>query len=213
MRVPSIPRALVVPAAIVLLLALAGVSAAAAFDALRWERRLERGDARYAVAVGDGAMWTPDTVLPESWSRALVGAADDVAYRRALRRFWATNPHAPIRIFADVAARSGAELELTRVERADSNPVRRSALANARGALAVEEARGVAAQRAFFLRRAADHFRRAVTLDRANTDAQYNLELVLRLLGQSGTAQGDGGPGRSSVTAPGAGAATAGSGY
>lgn len=209
----SLRRGLGLPAAIVLLLVVAGLAAAVAVDSLRWERRLERGDARYAVAVGDRAMWTPETILPGGWSKELLGVGDDVAHRQALRRFWATNPHAPIRQFADVARRSGAELELTRAERTDSNPVRRSALANALGALAVEEARGAASQRTFFLRRAADHFRRAVTFDGTNADAQYNLELVLRLLGQSAFGPGGTGPGRSSTAAPGAGAATSGSGY
>jgi hypothetical protein len=82
-----------------------------------------------------------------------------------------------------------------------------------RGALLLEEARNTTTQREVFVRRAIQQFRKAVTLDPANTDAVYNLELALKLLRRAGAEPGGAGEGRAPLPAPGAGAATTGSGF
>lgn len=206
-------RRLAGPVAVVALLALAVLLALLAADVLRWQRQLERGDVRFASATGEVGMWTPGAVLPAGISRALLGVGDDVAFRKAVQRFWLSRPREPIRRFADITLRSGAERELARAFGSDSSRERRSALANLRGALALEEARGTPVQEAVLLRRAAASFRQAVALDGENDDAKLNLELTLRLLRRAAAGPGGGGGGRAETPASGAGAATSGSGY
>ncbi len=200
--------------AVVLALAGSFVLVAFAADLVRWDRELERGDAVFAAgAPVRQAGWEPETTLPAGVSRSVLAVGDDLAYRGAVRRFWLSRPREPIRVFADVTRRTGAERELARVAEGDPSPARRAHLAILRGALLLEEARASPIQREVFVRRAIAEFKRAATLELGNEDALYDLELALRLLRRSGSEQGEGGTSRAPLPAPGAGAATSGSGF
>lgn len=192
---------------------LAAAAAALAADVLRWDRHLERSDLRFAAARGEPDMWTPDTLLPAGVSRALLGAGDDVALRRAVQSVRFSRPRSPVRQFADVTLRSAAEGELARAAQADPEPQHGALLANLRGVLALEEARLAQAQSSVLIRRAVFSFREAIRLDADYEDAKFNLELALRLLQRSGSETGGGGGERAETPASGAGAASGGGGY
>jgi hypothetical protein len=209
----EVVRRFAAPGAVVLALALAVAIALLAADVLRWERQVDRGDLRYASDLGQSGMWTPDTILPAGVSRMLLGVDDDLAFRNAVQRFWLSRPRAPVRRFADVTRRSGAERELARLVSGDASGERRSVIANLRGVLVLEETRGLGVQRSVLLRRAIEHFRQAVTLSASNDDAKFNLELAMKMLRNAGRSAGGGTGGRPENVAPGAGAATSGGGY
>jgi len=208
------PRARAVAGAIgvVALLLGAVVLTLLAADLLRWDRQVERADAAYVSGAGTAERWQPGTSLPAGVSESLLGLGDDLRYRRALQRFWASGPRAPIREFEDVTRRSAVEREVARVADDDPDPVRRAQLLVLRGALLLEEARNSPVQREVFARRAIDHFKQAATLDPTSPDAIYDLELALKLLRRSGAAQGEGGDARSPNPDSGSGAATSGGG-
>ena len=200
-------------AAAVASLALAVVLALFAADVLRWQDHLDESDLRFALASGTADTWTPDTVLPERISRTVLGVEDDLAFRRALTRFRLSQPRRPVQQFADVTLRSVAETSIAHAVRLDPGREQRALLANLRGVLALEEARGVELQRSVLLRRAAAGFREAIAIDPDYEDAKFNLELALRLLQRSGAEAGGGGGERTETPASGAGAASSGRGY
>lgn len=183
-----------------------------AADLLRWEDEIDRSDAAYVAGTDTTRTWAPETLLPAAVSRSLLGVSDDLEYRRAVQQFWASKPRAPILKFDDVTTRSGAEREVARVADETDDPVRRAQLLVLRGALLLEEARNSPVQREVFARRAIDLFKQATTLDPANADAIYDLELSLKLLRRAGAAQGEGGDARSPNPDSGSGASTSGGG-
>jgi hypothetical protein len=211
--VRAVVRRFAAQGAVVLALCLAVVVAFLAADVLRWERQIDHGDLRYASDIGEAGMWVPDTILPTGVSRTLLEVGDDVAFRNAVQRFWLSRPRAPLRRFADVTRRTAAERELARLVGNDASPARRSVVANLRGVLVLEETRGLGVQRSVLLRRAIEHFRQAVVLDRGNDEAKFNLELAMKMLRNAGRTAGGGSSGRPENIAPGAGAATSGGGY
>ena len=182
-----------------------------AADVVRVREAIDSGDARFATAAGVRGMWSADTALPDGMAKGMLEADDDLAFRSAVQRFRLVRPREPVTQFSQLTVRSGVERELAKAARDDDDPVRRAALSNLRGALAVEESR-LGAGSAPPLRRAVTHFRRAVELDPTNPDAIYNLELVLRLLSRSGSSSAGSGE-RAATPASGAGSASAGSGY
>ena len=183
-----------------------------AADVLRWHEEIDRADAAYVSGADTTRSWEPDTLLPAAASQSLLGLDDDLSYRRAVKQFWASKPRAPILAFEDVTTRSGAEREVARVADELSDPVRRAQLLVMRGALLLEEARNSPVQREVFARRAIEHFEQAATLDPANPDAIYDLELALKLLRRAGAAQGEGGDARSPNPDSGSGASSSGGG-
>jgi hypothetical protein len=205
-------RALGAVAVVAMLVASVFLVAVAA-DILRWERAFDRADAAFASGESRSAVWAADTVLGAGISRNLLALDDDIAYRNAVRRFWASGPRQPIREFADVTRRTGAEREVARVSETEPDPERRAQLSILRGALLLEEARNSPAQREVFVRRAISEFRRAASLDPQNEEALFNLELALRLLRRGGSDSSSGQNSRSPLPAPGAGAATSGGGF
>jgi hypothetical protein len=176
-------------AAMVVALAAAAFLAVLAADVLRWRGQLQRADLRFRAVPGDTRVWEPDTRLPVSWSRGLLGLSDDVAFRRALQRFRLGRPGEPARDAHDVAVRSEADLALRGVADDETSPDRRSRALLLSGVLQLEDARGNGPRGGASLRRALDSFRGAIRTDPANEDAKYDLELVLRLI-QSGGGQG-----------------------
>jgi hypothetical protein len=197
---------------VALLVASAAILAAVAVDALRVDRHLATADVGFSTRLDRDTSWTPETLLPSGIARGILGLGDDLSYRRAVQRFWLSEPRAPLREFADVTRRAGAERELAELAEGSGSAEQRSLLSNMRGGLLLEEARSTPSQREVFVRRAIEQFQRAIALDASNDDAVHDLELSLKLLRQTG--QGDAGEteGRSPLPSPGAGAATSGSG-
>lgn len=200
-------------AGVVALLVAAMLAATLAVDLLRTEARFDAADAAFSSGLDTQVSWSADTLLPAGISRGVLGLGDDLRFRKAIQRFWLSRPRGPLKEFADVTRRSGAERELARLGESDSSAQRRAVALTMRGALLLEEARNTTTQRQVFVRRAIDEFRKAVVLDPSNGDAVYNLELALKLLRRSGAGPVEGGDGRSPLPSPGAGAATSGSGF
>ena len=197
--------------AVAALVVAAALLVALAADVLRWDRQIRDGDIAYGA--GAAAAWEPNTLLPRGVSSSLLGVEDDLAYRRAVDRFWRSKPRDPIRVFEDVTRRSAAERVLGQTFGSDGNRARRSQLAVLRAALMLEEGRSSPTQRQVFVRRAIEQLERAVILDPSNDTAIYDLELALKLLRASGSGVAGSGDTRSPLPAPGAGSATSGSGF
>ena len=203
----------VAAAGVAALLVVAILSAMLAADLRRSQRRVESADVAFTSGVDQRVSWAGDTLLPAGVSRDVLGLGDDIVFRNVVQRFWLSKPRDPLREFADVTRRSGAERELARLADVDTSAQRRAVALTMRGGLLLEEARNTTTQRQVFVRRAIEQFHKAVVLDPSNGDALYNLELALKLLRRSGTDPGGGGEGRAPLPAPGAGAATSGSGF
>ena len=211
MRVRPWMRPAAGAAAVAALVLVAAVLVALAADVLRWDRQIR--DADIAYGAGAAATWEPNTLLPRGVSSSLLGVGDDVAYRKAVDRFWRSKPRDPIRVFEDLTRRSAAERVLVQTFTNDGNPTRRSQLAVLRAALMLEEGRNSPTQRQVFVRRAIEQLERAVILDPSNDTAIYDLELSLKLLRASGSGVAGSGDTRSPLPSPGAGSATSGSGF
>jgi hypothetical protein len=193
------------------LLALSLVLVLLAADVLRVQRALEHGDSRFGPVAGGVGMWEADTTLPAGVAERVLGVDDDVAYRAAVQRFRLAQPRQPVQQFSQLTVRAGADRRLAAAIREEGDPQRRAALHLLRGGLALEESR-LGSDSGPPIRRAVTQFRLAVELDPTNVDAQYDLELALRLLARSGDTSGGSGE-RAATPASGAGAGTAGRGY
>jgi hypothetical protein len=169
-------------AAAVAMVAVAGFLAVLAADVLRWRGHLEHTDLRVGRAPANTGIWTVDTRVPGDPAAALLEVDDDVAFRRALQLFRLGNPRRPARTQHDLNVRLAADSRLADVSEADPDRAIRSRAAMLRGILSLESARGEPLRASVHLRRALGALRTAIKLDAANTDAKYDLELVLRLI-------------------------------
>jgi hypothetical protein len=166
--------------------AVAALFAGAAFltllaaDVLRWRGHIEEADFR--VRSGNTRIWTADTRLPRDPAAKLLAVADDVQFRRALQLFRLGNPRRPARNQHDLNLRLAADSRLADVAEGHPSASVRSRAAMLRGLLALETARGEPLRAETSLRRALTELRTAIRLDDRNTDAKYDLELVMRLL-------------------------------
>jgi hypothetical protein len=167
-------------AAVVALLALAAFLIVLAADVLRWRGHIEEADFR--VRSGNTRIWTADTRLPRDPAAQLLAVDDDVRFRRALQVFRLSNPRRPARNQHDLNLRLAADGQLADVAENHPSPSIRSRASMLRGLLALETARGEPLRAATNLRRALSELRNAIQLDDRNTDAKYDLELVMRLL-------------------------------
>jgi hypothetical protein len=166
--------------AVASLFALAAVLTVLAADVLRWRGHLERADFR--VGTGSTRIWTADTRLPGDPAAELLDVEDDVAFRKALQLFRQGNPRRPARNQHDLNVRLAADSRLADVVEGHRSAPIRSRAAMLRGLLALETARGEPLRAETSLRRALTELRTAIRLDDRNTDAKYDLELVMRLL-------------------------------
>ena len=167
-------------AAVLALFASAAILTLLAADVLRWRGHIERADFR--VGSGSTRIWTPDTRLPGDPAAALLDVDGDVRFRHALQLFRLGNPRRPARNQHDLNVRLAADGRLADVAEMDERASIRSRAAMLRGLLALETARGEPLRAETNLRRALSELRNAIRLDGGNTDAKYDLELVMRLL-------------------------------
>jgi hypothetical protein len=200
-----------------LLLAAAAVALAAAAvllarDVRSWEEAVAAGDAELTRSSRE-ADWGADARLPGDPAHRLLGVEDDLDVRRALQAFVVAErtPRGFDSGEGRARARSAAEALLGDV-------------AVSRGGATASQAENLVGILVHRTGRVADGttgedraiaaFETAVRLDPRNTDAKFNLELMLSRARATGTREGPGagsgprGPGRR-----GAGAGTAGRGY
>jgi len=166
------------------LAALAGavVLVLVAVDARAWSATVRDDDALFRVKPGQ-ATWDGGAHAPFGLSQRLLGTADDVRLRRAIRAFQLARIQTTFFIQDPglQAAKAKATLALVDVERKGPDNRARSTAANLLGVLAFQEARLDPSTALSSIRRATLSFRRAILWDAANEDAKSNLELVLRL--------------------------------
>jgi hypothetical protein len=187
------------------LLALAGVASIASLDARDWDRALERGDSAYTLAP-QRARWEVRTRVPGDPVGHTLRLDHEVAFRRALRAFFVAErtPRGFDNGERRAEARAAAAGALVTVAAGDDERL----ASRAYDLLGVLSATGDSIDN----EQAVTAFEAAVRADGANTDAKYNLELLLRRTQASNLRRGEGG-GSGPRGGRGAGAADAGSGY
>jgi hypothetical protein len=191
----------------VLLVAVAVAVALLAADVRGWQRTLSVEDTRA------GTVWPASPRLPGDPAAALLGVADDVRARKAIRAFQqVVGVHARLDDAQPVtAARAEAEAELALVARG-TGP-RASQAATLLGVLAFSDASrggGGGSQ----VDTALAELDAAIRADPGNSVAKYDLELLLRTLVAHGSRTGtNGGSGTGGKGRNGAGSGTPGRGY
>ena len=189
------------------LLVLAVLVALLAADVRGWQRTLASDDVRAGVT------WDASPRMPGDPAGRLLGVADDVRARRAIRLFEQT---VGVRARLDnaqgvTAARARAETELAAVAHGDGP--RASQAATLLGILAFGDfARG--GREASQADSAIAEFESAVRADIGNGVAKFDLELLLRSLAAHGSRSGtNGGSDAGGTGRNGAGGGTPGHGY
>ena len=183
------------------LVAVAVVLALAARDVLAWRYAISHGRTRAAV------------LLPCDPARSVLALDDDLELRRAVRTFLAAEatPRGFDGGVTQTRARSAAERALTELA-ARGAPAAASQAGDLFGVLVTKGGRVTGGVTADDRARAA--FEAAVRRDPSNTDAKYNLELLLRRTRATATRQGPGnGSGAFGRGRRGAGSGTPGRGY
>lgn len=158
----------------------------AAFDVQRVQRGLAQGDVRFATDPVDEQLWQVRTALPGDAAEHLLGASDDIRYRRVLRAFFLARPRInPFTLPRLELARGEAQVQLTDLISVEHDDRRLSQEKNLLGALALAVGpRQEPEQRLASFQSAALYFTEAIRLDPMNEDAMYNLEGTLELLRQ-----------------------------
>ncbi len=198
--------------AVAVLVLIAAVLALAAHDALSWRSAVRGGDQRLATAPAN-ARWRAAPLLPGDPARALLALGDDLALRRGVRAFLVAEatPYGFDNGVNQTRVRSGAEIVLSDLA-ANGSAANASQAGDLLGVLVAKAGRvtgGITADD-----RARSAFEAAVRRDPSNTDAKYNLELLLRRTKATTTRQGPGsGSGALAHGRRGAGAGTPGRGY
>jgi hypothetical protein len=155
-----------------------------AFGVLRTPGAIEADDARFHSApLRQTGLWDDVDGLPAQAGTRLVGAEDDLAYRRTLAFFKRLRPGEVAQVSDPERENEWAKLQfdLTTRSREESNPGRRSELQNLLGVLSLARfLYSAPEERDEILKGALGSFRNAVELDPGNEDAKVNLELALR---------------------------------
>jgi hypothetical protein len=194
---------------------IAAILALLAVDVARWDRTVARDDLRFAKTPSRFDLWRGDEILPLGFAREVLAVDDDLAYRRAVRTFWRSQPRAGVQVGPKaVVLRARAQLLLERIANTDPDRRRRSEAANLLGVLSMTAQRFDVGNRGpKLLERAVTNFRVAVKLDPSNEDAKYNLELFLRAIAYDPIVGDEPTGPRHGREAPGAGISNAGTGY
>jgi hypothetical protein len=175
-------RELVARAAAILAIPAAVVLVVLAVDVLRVPGDVAADDVRFQAAPRmPRTLWNDVGFLPLEPGKHLLGAADDVAFRRTTRLFARIQPGKSGQTGPVVEALRGrAQLEVTLQSREQEDPVRRAWLLNLHGILSLARSSTDAAEAQQILSRGIGAFQNATELDPENLDAMKNLELVLR---------------------------------
>ena len=167
------------------LLAAAIALVALAVDMDRWHDALRTDDLRFEQAPAL-ATWKADETLPRSPARGVLGVADDIAFRAAVRDlglFIAAQRLGSER--SSSALIVDATRRMTDVSQTDPDPKRRSQATNLLAVLVLESGFATSSSSGQSglaqLQTAIRSFRAAVIIDPENADAKRNLEVMLRV--------------------------------
>jgi hypothetical protein len=178
----STVRRLRAPLTAVALFAVAAVLVLFALDARSWSRTVTRDDLRFRALHSHAGLWRPHTDLPGDPARLVLGAAEPVAYRRAVQLFWFSRVGLDPETNLDLPAiRAQAQQALVDLVARGRTPVERSTAANLLGVLTVTTPAADSETQTQTLVRAAGYFQKAIAANPLNVAAKLNLELVLRL--------------------------------
>jgi len=194
------------------LLAAAVLALLAAHDVRAWRSAFERGDARLAAQPAFAA-WRASTILPGDPARSVLGLDDDRALRRAVRAYLVAErtPRGFDSGETQTRARSVAEVALSDVATRGAAAAASQA-GNLLGVLVIRAGSITGGVTADDRARAA--WEAAIRRDPSDTNAKYNLELLLRRTRATSTRQGPGnGSGSLGRGRRGAGSGTPGRGY
>lgn len=190
------------------------VLALLAADLRTWQTTVHDGDLRFSQNPAL-ARWDASTVLPASLSRGILGLDDQLAFRRAARRFAvvSTLGLGLDNGYSEGRARGNLEVTLTTLARS-GDPARDSAANNMLGILAYADSRPTGLGTPAPVDRAVSDFVAAVELDPANEYAKFNLEWLLEQLKARGVrGGGTAGTGTSTKGHKGAAGSPPGKGY
>jgi hypothetical protein len=183
-----------------------------AIDIGRSASELQRDDAAFARSgAGD---WSDVGATPLGLGRRMLGLADDLAFRLAVKRFTASRPDPanPAGSLAVARQSRGAERVLEPLASRDPNHTRRSLAANLLAVLAFEAGRANPEAAVTLQTRTIDELRASLAASPNDEAAKFNLELALSLSGQGGIGnQGNGRGNQASTVA--ASVSPAGNGY
>ena len=169
------------------LLALALAAAVVARDAAAVRQAMAGGDFAFAARPDTQDLWHFRTMIP--YTDEIFGLEDDLLYRGAVWKYAAEDRRKPQRFnFARPGLRADAQAVLSDAESSDLSPALRSKLATLEGMVSLDEAVANPVNGNYALQQTVSHFQRAVRIDPSNTEAKYNLELLLRLLNPKGNA-------------------------
>ena len=194
-------------------LALAATLALLASDVLAAQSTIKRDDLRFGVAPDARGLWKVEGRTPRL--KSVLRLEDDLAWRVAAQRFQLSRARANIAYDPTrTSSRAATQAALASAETHELTAEQLSALANFSAILAYEEAAGDPQNGPMLLRKSTDEFRRSVRLDRANEEAKFNLELLLRLVESDEQQRRDqAGVGAGGSQSRGAAAARPGTGY
>jgi hypothetical protein len=167
----------------------AGLLLILAADVLRWQDAFDNDDA--ALAAGRTPSWSADARIPGGVARRALGVDDDRALRRAIVGYRAASGKGDS-LEPSTQRRKRAEAEIALADVAASgSPAQASQASNLLGILLFADATtNGALGRSTPVEQSVGAFENAVTLQRGNEAAKYNLELIRRLLVARGVRAG-----------------------
>jgi hypothetical protein len=174
--------ALAVPMAIVL--------AVVALDVVRSPEELAVDDGSFQAApLRQAGLWEVG-LLPRDGSERVLGLDDDVLYRELAGLYLKIEPgRVDYQGFPELEAlRAKAQFELSRMSRAETDPVRQSRLLTLYGVMTLDDRPLDKLERETMIRKAISAFRNAIDLDPTNVEAKTNLEAALTIFPPIGLA-------------------------
>jgi hypothetical protein len=187
-----------------------------ALDVARWRDALPADDVRYRAAAESEDLWQPGMRVPGGAGGFVLGVADDVELRRAIRALRLARLEDPTVSDPDLALRRNeAQARLEAIAGGDGPDRRRSQAAGLLGVLGLSRLSSETQDRTALLESTIANLQYALTLDPANEAAKFNLELALQRGRGIQLSEGAGGarPSPGGAGAKGAGAGDPGSGY
>lgn len=171
-----------VRAAATLAVPAAAALALLAVDVLRVPGEVAVDDVRFQAAPRvRRSLWDNLGFLPGRPGARLLGAGDDVLYRRTVALFAQVQPDKVQILTPELEALRGrAQLEVTLRAREDADPRRRAQQLNLLGILTLGRSSTDPQEAAQILGRGIGSFQSAIELDPGNADAKRNLEILLR---------------------------------
>jgi len=162
---------------------LAAVLVLLAVDVHAWQTTIARDDVRFRAMHSHRSLWRPPTALPGDPALHLLGLGDAVSYRHAVQLFWFSRVGSDPETRLDLpTTRAQAQQDLQVIVDSARTAVERSTAANLLGVIVVTSPLVTDPQaQAQTLKRAAEYFQQAITINPANYDAKLNLQLVLLL--------------------------------